>query len=138
MEVSYILVAEEAKKKKAFLPCPFGSLFPHRPQSRFFNFGCAGHLIEGGFSSRCLDSTVGGLQLWDVGSLAPRHVQSSQTRDGTCVPCMAGGFLTARPPGESFFLVFKTLSLNLTSGIASSVFFVYFCLVVFSFFIEWI
>ena len=51
---------------------------------------------------------------------------------------MAGGFLTARPPGESFFLVFKTLSLNLTSGIASSVFFVYFCLVVFSFFIEWI
>ena len=50
---------------------------------------------------------------------------------------MAGGFLTARPPEESFSLVFKTLSLNLKSGIA---FFVFFCVFLFCdgfFFFYW-
>ena len=75
------------------------------------------------------------------GSLVtPKHVESSWTRDWIRVSCMEGGFLTARPPGKSFFLVFKTLSFNLTSGIA---FFVFFCVFLFCdgfffFFIEWI
>ena len=34
-------------------------------------------------------------------SAALHHGGSSQTRDGTCVPALAGGFLTSEPPGKS-------------------------------------
>ena len=31
--------------------------------------------------------------LWLMGLVAPRHAESSQTRDGTCVPCIVRWFL---------------------------------------------
>ena len=34
-----------------------------------------------------------------MGLVAPRHVGSSQTRDRSPVPCIAGWFLTTWPPG---------------------------------------
>ena len=40
-------------------------------------------------------------QLWHTGFIALRHVGSSRTRDRTCVPALAGGFLTTAPPGKS-------------------------------------
>ena len=42
-----------------------------------------------------------GLQyLWRMGLVALRHIGSSWTRDRTCVPVLAGGFLAVRPPGK--------------------------------------
>ena len=39
--------------------------------------------------------------LWLMGSVAPRHVGSSQPRDGPTSPPLAGGFFTTEPPGKS-------------------------------------
>ena len=40
-------------------------------------------------------------QLWHTGSVAPRHVGSSQARDQTRVPpALAGRFLSTAPPGK--------------------------------------
>ena len=39
-------------------------------------------------------------KLWHKGSVALRHVGSSQTRDQTHAPVLAGGFLTTEPPGK--------------------------------------
>ena len=38
-------------------------------------------------------------RLWHMGLVAPRHVGSSQTRDGTHVPCTGSRFLSTEPPG---------------------------------------
>ena len=67
-------------------------------------FSCCGVQAShcSGFSSwgrRILGMTVsvaavGGLSSWrHMGLAAPQHVGSSQTRDGTCVPCIARGIL---------------------------------------------
>ena len=39
-------------------------------------------------------------QLWSMGLVAPRHVESSWTRDQICVPALAGELLTSGPPGK--------------------------------------
>ena len=39
--------------------------------------------------------------MWLAGLGAPQHVGSSWTRDRTCVPALAGEFLTTAPPGKS-------------------------------------
>ena len=63
-----------------------------------------------GFSMRpqqlpCADSRVHVLQwLWHTGLVAPRHVESSQTRDQTCVPASAGRFLSPIPARKSLIL----------------------------------
>ena len=36
-------------------------------------------------------------QLWHTGLVIPRYVESSQTRDQTCVSCIAGA---TEPPGK--------------------------------------
>ena len=36
-----------------------------------------------------------------AGLVAPQHVESSQTRARTCVPCIGNGFLTTGPGGKS-------------------------------------
>jgi len=36
-----------------------------------------------------------------MGLVVPQHVGSSWTSDGTCVPCIAGEFLTTGEPGKS-------------------------------------
>ena len=41
-----------------------------------------------------------------MGSATPRHVRSSQIRDGTRVSCLAGGLFAAEPPGRSQHLEF--------------------------------
>ena len=61
-----------------------------------------------------------GLQeLWHMGLLAPWHVESSQTRDRTCVPSIGSGFLTTGPPGKSykyfFFIHILDWPLSITS-----------------------
>ena len=38
---------------------------------------------------------------------APWHVESSQTRDQICVPCIGGRFFTTEPPGKLWFSYFK-------------------------------
>ena len=54
-----------------------------------FIFDCAGSLLVQAFSScseegRCsLIAVQGLLMLWSMGLVAPRHVESSQTRDQT-------------------------------------------------------
>ena len=40
-------------------------------------------------------------QSWHRGLLAPRHAISSQVRDQTVSPALAGGFLSTEPPGKS-------------------------------------
>ena len=42
--------------------------------------------------------------LWPTGLVAPGHVESSQTRDQTCVPASAERFLSPIPPRKSFIL----------------------------------
>ena len=42
-----------------------------------------------------------------LGSVAPRHVQSSPTRDGSVSPELAGGFLTTEPAGMSPLACFQ-------------------------------
>ena len=48
-------------------------------------------------------------QLWYTGSVAPRHVGSSQTRDQICVPCIAtqtpNHWTTREAPSLSFSVV---------------------------------
>ena len=39
--------------------------------------------------------------LWHMGLAAPRHVESSQTRGQTCVPCAGRRILIHSPPGRS-------------------------------------
>ena len=46
-------------------------------------------------------------QLWRMGLVALWHVGSSRTRARTCVPVLAGGFLTTAPPGKSLNYYFK-------------------------------
>ena len=43
-----------------------------------------------------------------TGLVAPQWVESSQTRNQTCVPCI-GRFLTTGPLGKSFLLIFLML-----------------------------
>ena len=60
-----------------------------------------------------------GLSLWwlflwptgsrHVGFSCPWHVESSWTRDQTCVPALEGGFLPTIPPGKSGFIIFKQI-----------------------------
>ena len=45
-------------------------------------------------------------QAYALGSRAPWHVESSQTRDRTHVAALAFGFLTTGPPGKSLFFFF--------------------------------
>ena len=40
-------------------------------------------------------------QWWGMGLVAPRHVESSQTRDRAVSLALANGFLTTGPPGKS-------------------------------------
>ena len=47
--------------------------------------------------------------LWCMGLVAPQHVESSQIRDQTCVPRLAGGFLSTAPSGKSRNLGFEAL-----------------------------
>ena len=53
-------------------------------------------VVEHGLQARGLQylwligSRAQAQQLWFTGLVAPRHVGSSQTRDGTCVPALAG------------------------------------------------
>ena len=52
-------------------------------------------------------SRVQAQQLWCTDLVAPRHVESSQTRAQTRVPCiLAGRFLTTAPLGKSAFFFF--------------------------------
>ena len=59
-------------------------------------------------------------KLWHTGLAALRHVESSWTRDWTCVPTLAGRFLSTVPPVKSHFLfdldAFYSLSLSDCSG----------------------
>ena len=41
-------------------------------------------------------------ECWRRGFVALGHAESSQTRDQSCVPALAGRFLTTGPPGKSF------------------------------------
>ena len=45
-------------------------------------------------------------QLWYADVVASQCVESLQTRDRTCVLCIAGGFLSALPPGKSKLKLF--------------------------------
>ena len=66
-----------------------------------------------GVSLLSVDSRVRGLQelrlvgsrawpqSWHVGLVAPRHVESSCSRNWTCAPALEGGFITTRSPGKS-------------------------------------
>ena len=45
--------------------------------------------------------------LWRTGLVALQPVESSQTKDGACVPALAGRFLSTAPPGKSSVGVFK-------------------------------
>ena len=51
-----------------------------------------------------------------TGLAAPSHVGSSQTRNQTHIPALAGEFLTTGLPGKAskFFLVYKVLFLPLS------------------------
>ena len=40
-------------------------------------------------------------QLWGMGLVAPRHVESSQTRDLACVPCIGRWILNHQPTRKS-------------------------------------
>ena len=51
----------------------------------------AGHWLQG----------VRAQELWCPGSVAPRHVESSWTRDQPMSPALADGFLIIGPPGKS-------------------------------------
>ena len=44
---------------------------------------------------------TGARYLWLEGLVALQHVESSQRRDRTCVPALAGGFLPTMPPEKS-------------------------------------
>ena len=46
-------------------------------------------------------------QLWYLGLVALQHGGSSWTRDRTCAPALAGGFLTTVPPGKSQSTIFR-------------------------------
>ena len=75
-----------------YSPFHFSSFFFFFPlKKKIFTFGCAGS------SLLC----TGFLQLWYVGFVAPQHVESSQTRDRTCVSCMSVRFLTIGSPEKS-------------------------------------
>ena len=45
----------------------------------------------------------------NVGFSCPWHVESSWTRDQTCVPALEGRFLPTIPPGKSGFFIFKQI-----------------------------
>ena len=48
----------------------------------------------------CWDSSLWWLLLsWSMGFAAPRNLGSSWTKDRTCVPTLAGGFLSTGSPG---------------------------------------
>ena len=51
-------------------------------------------------------------QKWYVGLTASRHVQSSQTRDGTRVPCLSNGFFSTASPGKSRNIIFFNIHSN--------------------------
>ena len=54
-----------------------------------------------------------GLWLWHMGSVVPRRVGSSQTRDGTCVPCLGRQILshwTTREVQLGCFLILSCVS----------------------------
>ena len=54
-------------------------------------------------------------ELWPMGWIAPRHVESSQIRDRTHVPlALAGRFLSTIPPGKSRCLYFRVRDSLLT------------------------
>ena len=56
--------------------------------------------VSMGFSLWCVSYCRAQAQrLWRMGLVAPRHVGSSQTRDGTHVPCIGSRFLSTEPPG---------------------------------------
>ena len=62
---------------------------------------------------------AGAQLLWHMGLRAPWHVQSSQTRDRTCVPCVGSGFLTTDHHGSLckyfFFIHILDWPLSITS-----------------------
>ena len=45
-------------------------------------------------------------ELWCTGLVAPQHAGSSQTRDGTCVPCIGRWILNHGPTREALFCSF--------------------------------
>ena len=56
-----------------------------------------------------------------MGLVAPWHVGSSRTRDRTCVPALAGGFLTTAPPGKSLHWFFLIVSSSLSKFLIMSI-----------------
>ena len=73
-----------------------------------------GHKDFSSFSSwaeqmQFLDSTAQPQKLWHTGLVAPRQAGSSQTRDRTQSPKLAGRFFTTEPPGKppDHFLFFE-------------------------------
>lgn len=69
-----------------------------------------GHLIAVGFCCRArLYTGFVILSSWcgDMVLVAPRHVELSQSKDGTHIPCITGRFLTTRPQGVSNLYLFK-------------------------------
>ena len=55
---------------------------------------------------RCCSTSA--QKLWCTGFVAPQHVESSQTRDQTRVPCIAGGLLSTAPLGKSLISFFMS------------------------------
>ena len=55
-----------------------------------------------------IGSRVYGLQqLWYTGFVASQHVESSWTRDCTCIPCIGKWILTTGPPGKSCLYILE-------------------------------
>ena len=62
--------------------------------SRCSGFPCCGAQALGIWASVVAARRLGAQRLWYTGLVAPQHVESSQTRDGTHVLCIDGWVLT--------------------------------------------
>lgn len=71
-----------------------------------------GHRLRHVGLGRC---GAGAQQLWGAGLIAWRHGGPSWSRDGPVSSALAGGFLTAAPPGEPFSPSCKDMALDLRS-----------------------
>ena len=58
-------------------------------------------LVENSLGSRCVQAQW----LWCLGLVAPRHVESSWTRDGTRVPCIASLILSYWTTGKPWLFL---------------------------------